>query len=92
MLFDYDGTLVDIAKMTIDGTIEAFIRCGLTTPEPEKIKAGIGQKLDIAIQSYLPVEHQGMLNQVIRHYRQRYFEKDLEESNLKHFLKILKQY
>ena len=31
LLFDYDGTLVDSAEMIIDGTIEAFIRCGLAT-------------------------------------------------------------
>ena len=79
LLFDYDGTLVDSAPMILDGTIEAFNRCGLATPEPEKIKAEIGQKLDIAIQSYLPVGHKGMLNQVIRRYRQWYFEKDLKE-------------
>jgi phosphoglycolate phosphatase len=82
--------------MIIDGTIEAFNRCGLATPVPEIIKAGIGQKLDIAIQSYLPVGHKGMLNQVIRHYRQWYFEKDLEEKkfeplfeNIKPVLEIL---
>ena len=92
LLFDYDGTLVDSAQMIIDGTIEAFNRCGWETSEPEKIKAGIGQKLDIAIQSYLPVGHKIMLNQVIIHYRQWCFEKNLEEHNLSHFLKILTQY
>ena len=76
LLFDYDGALVDSAQMIINGTIEAFNRCGLATPEPEKIKAGIGQKLDIAIQSHLPVAHKALLNQVIRHYRQWYFEKN----------------
>ena len=96
LLFDYDGTLVDSAQMIIDGTIEAFNRCGLATPEPERIKAGIGQKLDISIQSYLPVRHKGLLNQVIRHYRQWYFEKDLEGKqfeplfeNIKPVLEIL---
>ncbi len=78
LLFDYDGTLVDSAQMIIDGTIEALNRCGLATPKPEEIKAGIGQKLDIAIKSYLPLEHKGMLDAVIRHYRQWYVEKDLE--------------
>ena len=39
LLFDYDGTLVDSVQMIIDGTIEAFDRCGLATPAPEKIKA-----------------------------------------------------
>ena len=78
LLFDYDGTLADSAQMIIDGTIEAFNRSGLATPEPEEIKAGIGQKLDIAIKRYLPLEHKGILDEVIRHYRQWYVEKDLE--------------
>ena len=78
LLFDYDGTLVDSAQMIIEGTIEAFNRSGLATPEPEEIKAGIGQKLDIAIKRYLPLEHKGILDEVIRHYRQWYVEKDLE--------------
>ena len=96
MLFDYDGTLVDSAQMIIDGTIEAFNRCRLETPEPELIKAGIGQKLDIAIKSYLPLEHEGTLDEVIRHYRQWYVEKDLEGKqfeplfeNIKPLLEIL---
>ena len=66
LLFDYDGTLVDSAKMIIEGTIEAFNRCGLVIPEPEEIQAGIGQKLDIAIKSYLPLEHKGTRDEVIR--------------------------
>ena len=78
LLFDYDGTLVDSAKMIIDGTVEAFNRCGLAVPKPEEIKAGIGQKLDIVIKSYLPLEHKDTLDEVIRHYRQWYVEKDLE--------------
>ena len=96
LLFDYDGTLVDSAQMIIDGTIEAFNRCGLATAEPENIKAGIGQKLDIAIKSYLPLGQKVMLNQVIRYYRQWYFEKDLEGKqfeplfeNIKPVLEIL---
>ena len=78
LLFDYDGTLVDSAQMIIDGTTEAFNRCGFATPKPEEIKAGIGQKLDIAIKSYLPLEHKGTLDEVVRQYRQWYVEKDLE--------------
>ena len=96
LLFDYDGTLVDSAQMIIDGTIEAFNRCGLASPKPEKIKSGIGQKLDTAIKSYLPLGHKGMLDEVIRNYRQWYFEKDLEAKqfeplfdNVKPILEIL---
>ena len=96
LLFDYDGTLVDSAKMIIDGTIEAFNRCGLETPKPKEIKAGIGQTLDIAIKSYLPPEHKGLLDEIIRNYRQWYVEKDLEGTqfeplfeNIKPLLEIL---
>ena len=96
LLFDYDGTLVDSAKMIIDGTIEAFNRCGLETPKPKEIKAGIGQTLDIAIKSYLPHEHKGLLDEIIRNYRQWYVEKDLEGirfeplfKNIKPLLEIL---
>ena len=78
LLFDYDGTLVDCAKMIIEGTIEAFNRCGLVILEPEEIQARIGQKLDIAIKSYLPLEHKETRDEVIRQYRQWYMEKDLE--------------
>ena len=98
LLFDYDGTLVDSAKMIIEGTIEAFNRCGLAIPEPKEIRAGIGQKLDIAIKSYLPLEHKGTLDEVIRQYRQWYVEKDLEGKqfeplfeNVKPVLEILHQ-
>ena len=90
LLFDYDGTLVDSAQMIIDGTIEAFKRCGLATPEPEIIKAGIGQKLDIAIKSYLPLEYKGTLDEVIRHYRQWYMEKDLERTQFEPLFKNVK--
>ena len=98
LLFDYDGTLVDSANMIIEGTIEAFNRCGLAIPEPKEIRAGIGQKLDIAIKSYLPLEHKGTLDEVIRQYRQWYVEKDLEGKqfeplfeNVKPVLEILHQ-
>ena len=90
LLFDYDGTLVDSAQMIIDGTIEAFNRCGLETPMREEIKAAIGQKLDIAIESYLPLEHKGLLNEVIRHYRAWYVEKDLEGKQFEPLFKNVK--
>ena len=90
LLFDYDGTLVDSAQMIIDGTIEAFNRCGLATPEREEIRAGIGQKLHIAFKRYLPLEHKGLINEVIRHYRQWYMEKDLEGTQFEPLFKNVK--
>ena len=90
LLFDYDGTLVDSAQMIIDGTIEAFNRCGLATPEREEIRTGIGQKLHIAFKRYLPLEHKGLINEVIRHYRQWYMEKDLEGTQFEPLFKNVK--
>ena len=90
LLFDYDGTLVDSAQMIIDGTIEAFNRCGLATTEREEIRAGIGQKLHIAFKRYLPLEHKGLINEVIRHYRQWYMEKDLEGTQFEPLFKNVK--
>ena len=90
LLFDYDGTLVDSAQMIIDGTIEAFNRCGLATPKPEVIKAGIGQKLHVAFKRYIPLEHKGLINEVIRHYRQWYVEKDLEGTQFEPLFKNVK--
>ena len=90
LLFDYDGTLVDSAQMIIDGTIEAFNRCGLATPKPKEIKAGIGQKLHVAFKRYLPLEHKGLINEVIRHYRQWYAEKDLEGTQFEPLFKNVK--
>ena len=76
--------------MIIDGTIEAFNRCGLAPPMPKKIKAGIGQKLAIAIKSYLPLEHKGKLDEVIRQYRQWYVEKDLEGKRFEQLFENIK--
>ena len=41
--FDYDGTLVDPTQMIIDGTVVAFNRCGLPSPQPEKLKLVLGK-------------------------------------------------
>ncbi len=76
--------------MIIEGTIEAFNRCGLVIPGPEEIQAGIGQKLDIAIKSYLPLEHKGTSDEVIRQYRQLYVEKDLEGTQFEPLLENIK--
>ena len=49
ILFDYDGTLVDSADIIVEGTIEAFVRCGLPKPDPTKVRAGIGHKLVLSL-------------------------------------------
>ena len=68
------------AKIDIDGKI--VIGEGEMDEAPmlfigEKVGTKKGQKLDIAIKSYLPLEHKGTLDEVVRQYRQWYVEKDL---------------
>tara|TARA_A100000164_G_C21753729_1_gene698217 strand:- start:27 stop:689 length:663 start_codon:yes stop_codon:yes gene_type:complete len=54
ILFDYDGTIVDSAKMIVKGAIEAFRKCGLPDPDPNKVKENIGKPLAIALEVYAP--------------------------------------
>ena len=78
ILFDYDGTLVDSADIIVEGTIEAFVRCGLPKPDPTKVRAGIGHKLVTALKNYLPNDLTIDPNVIAAEYRKWYQEKDEE--------------
>jgi len=78
ILFDYDGTLVDSADIIVEGTIEAFVRCGLPKPPPDKVRAGIGHQLVAAIEEYLPKEYNIDPHIIASEYRRWYTEKDEE--------------
>ena len=54
ILFDYDGTIVDSAKMIVKGAIEAFRMCGLPDPDPNKVRENIGKPLATALDAYAP--------------------------------------
>ena len=45
ILFDYDGTIVDSAKMIVKGAIEAFRMCGLPDPDPNKVRENSVRRL-----------------------------------------------
>ena len=78
ILFDYDGTLVDSADIIVEGTIEAFVRCGLPKPDPTKVREGIGHKLVTALKNYLPKDLTIDPNVIAAEYRKWYQEKDDE--------------
>ncbi len=78
ILFDYDGTLVDSADIIVEGTIEAFVRCGLPKPDPTKVRDGIGHKLVTALKNYLPKDLTIDPNLIAAEYRKWYQEKDEE--------------
>ena len=78
ILFDYDGTLVDSADIIVEGTIEAFVRCGLPKPDTTKVREGIGHKLVTALKDYVPKDLTIDPNVIAAEYRKWYQEKDEE--------------
>ena len=74
ILFDYDGTIVDSAKMIVKGAIEAFRKCGLPDPDPKKVKENIGKTLAVALKVYAPRGYQVDPEKISKAYREWYAE------------------
>ena len=74
VLFDYDGTIVDSAKMIVKGAIEAFRMCGLPDPDPNKIRENIGKPLAIALDAYSPKGYEVKPEMISNAYRKWYAE------------------
>ena len=73
-LFDYDGTIVDSAKMIVKGAIEAFRVCGIPDPDPNKVRENIGKPLAIALNEYMPEGYNISPNQISEAYKNWYAE------------------
>ena len=73
-LFDYDGTIVDSAKMIVKGAIEAFRVCGIPDPDPKKVRENIGKPLAIALKEYMPKGYNVSPNQISEAYKNWYAE------------------
>ena len=74
ILFDYDGTIVDSAKMIVKGAIEAFRMCGLPDPDPNKVRENIGKPLAIALDAYSPKGYEVKPEMISNAYRKWYAE------------------
>ena len=74
VLFDYDGTIVDSAKMIVKGAIEAFRMCGLPDPDPNKVRENIGKPLAIALDAYAPKGYEVSPEMISNAYRKWYAE------------------
>ncbi len=74
ILFDYDGTIVDSAKMIVKGAIEAFRMCGLPDPNPEKVRENIGKPLATALDAYAPKGYKVNPEMISNAYRKWYAE------------------
>ena len=74
ILFDYDGTIVDSAKMIVRGAIEAFRKCGLPDPDPKKVKENIVKTLAVALKVYAPRGYQVDPEKISKAYREWYAE------------------
>ena len=74
ILFDYDGTIVDSAKMIVKGAIEAFRMCGLPDPDPNKVRENIGKPLATALDAYAPQGYEVNPEMISNAYRKWYAE------------------
>ena len=74
ILFDYDGTIVDSAKMIVKGAIEAFRMCGLPDPDPSKVRENIGKPLATALDVYAPKGYKVNPEMISNAYRKWYAE------------------
>ena len=74
ILFDYDGTIVDSAKMIVKGAIEAFRMCGLPDPDPKKVRENIGKPLATALDAYAPKGYEINPEMISNAYRKWYAE------------------
>ena len=74
VLFDYDGTIVDSAKMIVKGAIEAFRMCGLPDPDPNKVRENIGKPLATALDAYAPKGYEVNPEMISNAYRKWYAE------------------
>ena len=74
ILFDYDGTIVDSAKMIVKGAIEAFRICGLPDPDPNKVRENIGKPLATALDAYAPKGYEVNPEMISNAYRKWYAE------------------
>ena len=74
ILFDYDGTIVDSAKMIVKGAIEAFRMCGLPDPDPKKVRENIGKPLATALDAYAPKGYEVNPEMISNAYRKWYSE------------------
>ena len=72
ILFDYDGTIVDSAKMIVKGAIEAFRMCGLPDPDPNKVRENIGKPLATALDEYAPKGYDVKPEMISNAYRKWY--------------------
>ena len=74
ILFDYDGTIVDSAKMIVKGAIQAFRMCGLPDPDPNKVRENIGKPLATALDAYAPKGYEVNPEMISNAYRKWYAE------------------
>ncbi len=81
VIFDLDGTLVDPAGGITDGIAAALAASGLPVPGRDMLDAMIGPKLSDSLLSVAKVPA-GMLDEVIRAYRQYYLATGIAQSRL----------
>lgn len=92
VIFDLDGTLVDPAGGITDGIAAALQGLGLPVPGQELLEAMIGPKLSDSLLNVAGVPA-GLLDEVIRRYREYYVATGIGQSRLyPGLLEVLESY
>jgi len=73
IVFDLDGTLVDSQRTVVHCMTAAFTELGLPAPTPEAIRATIGLKLEVALNSLLPEPDEALAWKLVEGYRRAFF-------------------
>ena len=69
VVFDCDGTLVDSQHAIIASVHEAWKAEGLTPPDDEMVRTGVGLRLDFAIPRLAPDENAAMHTRLTERYK-----------------------
>jgi phosphoglycolate phosphatase len=73
IVFDVDGTLVDSQHTVVHCMSLAFAEHGLPAPTAAAIRATIGLKLEIALNSLLPEPDEALALRLVEGYRKAFF-------------------
>ena len=82
IIFDWDGTLIDSINWITDCLIQAGEYCQFKAPERQAARHVIGLSSYEAMRKLYPEADEGMRQQLVKHYSEAYFSKQLSAEDL----------
>jgi phosphoglycolate phosphatase len=81
IVFDWDGTLINTIDWIVKCLQSAGVSHGFTAPETQAAKDVIGLDIQNAVQTLYPESDSSTQKQIIAHYSQAYFSKQLSQND-----------